>query len=114
MKTTKAFFGALGVLAIIAVPITEAAAQKLTPGRGVSDGIRGGGGGYRGGGGWGGLATGLAIGTVTGIILSQPPAGAVESTASTTSATSQPAAAQRAQPAARRPPARPAWCRTRW
>ncbi len=28
--------------------------------------------------GWGGLATGLAIGTVTGIILSQPPAGAIE------------------------------------
>src|SRR6187551_1744366 len=66
--------------AIVAAPLQYAMAQKLAPGRGMSDGVRGGGGGYHGGGGrgWGGLATGLAIGTVTGIIMSQPPAGAVE------------------------------------
>jgi subtilisin family serine protease len=77
MKTAKVFVGALAALAIVAVPVSQAVAQKL-PGRGISDGVRGGGGGYRGGGGWGGLATGLAVGTVTGIILSRPPAGAVE------------------------------------
>jgi len=66
--------------AIVAMPLHSVVAQKLAPGRGMSDGVRGGGGGYRGGGGsgWGGLATGLAIGTVTGIIMSQPPARAVE------------------------------------
>ncbi len=61
--------------AVIAVPLHQAAAQKME-----QPPMRGGGGhGHRGGGGgWGGLATGLAIGVATGIILSQPPAGATE------------------------------------
>ncbi len=62
--------------AVLAVPLHQAAAQKME-----QPPMRGGGGhGHRGGGGggWGGLATGLAIGVATGIILSQPPAGATE------------------------------------
>ncbi len=65
--------------AVLAVPLHQAAAQKVSRGGGMEQPMRGGGGhGHRGGGGWGGLATGLAIGVATGIILSQPPAGATE------------------------------------
>ena len=65
--------------AAVSLPLHQAAAQKGYRGGSIEQPIRGGG-GYHGGGGrgWGGLATGLAIGTVTGIIMSQPPAGAVE------------------------------------
>jgi subtilisin family serine protease len=76
---------ALAAVATFVLPLHEASAQKNRVGgmempRGGGGGhggvYRGGGGG--GGGGWGRVGAGLGIGIVSGIILSQPAAGAVE------------------------------------